>query len=321
MNFSGAVAESGFPQRWVLTFVERWLYRGKSPFQHIDIGEAGPLGRCLFLDGWLQLAEADEYIYHEHLVLPALLAHPYPERVLVLGGGDGLAVREALRHNAVRQVTMVDIDEQVVAACRTHLRPLQRGALSDPRVEVRIADARRYLRQTADRFDVVLVDLVDFTTKTLSLYADILDHIPRVLHPEGIVVAHSPDPGPPHFTGLYLVAFLGRRFPATAWYTAFLSSFGEPWTFAFAAAQPFWDSLSPDEWEKRAAALSTSPRSFHPANLPAMLRHPPAEEARIRRLRQRPISALPQPTWHARVLHAEAAQRLFAQLHPPEEAP
>lgn len=318
MNFAGAVAESGFPHRWVLTFVEHWLYRGKSPFQQIDIGEAGPLGRCLFLDGWLQLAEADEHIYHEHLVLPALLAHPHPERVLVLGGGDGLAVREALRHRAVRQVTVVDIDEQVVTACRTHLGSLQQGALDDPRVQVLIKDARRYLRQTPARFDVVLVDLVDFTPDSLALYADILDHLPRVLQPGGIVVGHGPDPGPPHFTGLYLVAFLGQRFPATAWFTGFVGSFGEPWTFVFAAAQPLWAALSPRAWQERAKALVTPPRSFLPENLPAMLRHPSAEEERIRRFGQRPLTTLPEPAWHARVLHAEAAQRLFGEFFAPK---
>ncbi len=314
MSFVGAVAESGFPHRWVITFVDRWLYRGQSAFQQIDLGEAGPLGRCLFLDGWLQLAEADEHIYHEHLVLPALLAHPQPQRVLVLGGGDGLAVREVLRHRAVSRVTLVDIDAQVVTACREHLGDLQQGALDDPRVQVRIEDARHFLRQTDERFDVVLVDLVDFTPESLSLYADILEPLPRVLAPQGIVVGHGPDPGPPYHTGLYLVAFLAQRFAATAWYTGFLGSFGEPWTFALAATTPQWAELSGDAWQRRAEALTSPPRSFLPNNLPAMLRHPPEDEARIRRLAQQPITALPEPAWHARVLHAEAARRLLTQL-------
>ena len=314
MSFVGAVAESGFPQRWVLTFVERWLYRGKSAFQQIDIGEAGPLGRCLFLDGWLQLAEADEYIYHEHLTLPALLAHPRPQRVLVLGGGDGLAVREVLRHREVRQVTLVDIDAQVVAACREHLGDLQRGALDDPRVRVIIDDARRYLRRTDERFDVALIDLVDFTPESLALYTEVLDGLPRVLAPEGIVVAHGPDPGPPHHTGLHLVAFVAHRFAAAAWYSGFVSSFGEPWTFVLASAKPHWAALSPADWAARAKALDAPPRSLAPEALPGLLAHPPALVELVERLRRQPPERLSEPAWRARVLDEAAARRWLEEL-------
>ena len=314
MNPQGMVAESGFPHRWVVTLVDRWLYRGKSLFQSIAIGEAGPLGRCLFLDGWLQLAEVDEFVYHEHLVLPALLAHPAPRRVLILGGGDGLAAREALRHAAVEQVVMVDIDAQVVAACREHLADLQRGALDDPRVQVIIDDARRYLRQTDDRFAVVLVDLVDFTPDSLPLYTEILNLLPRVLVPEGIVVAHGPDPGPPHHTGLHLVAFVAHRFAAAAWYSGFVSSFGEPWTFVLASAKPHWAALSPADWAARAKALDAPPRSLAPEALPGLLAHPPALVELVERLRRQPPERLTEPAWQARVLDEVAARRWVEEL-------
>ncbi len=320
MRPAGLVAESGDPYRWVVTLVDRWLYQAHSPYQRIDIGEAGSWGRCLFLDGWLQLAESDEAIYHEHLALPALLAHPNPRHVLILGGGDGLAVRETLRHRAVQHVVMVDIDAQVVAACRQHLGDLQRGALDDPRVEVIIADARHYLRQVEPhRFDVVLVDLVDFSPESLPLYTEILDALPRVLHPQGIVVGHGASPGPPFYTGLYLVAFMAQRFAATAWYTAFVASFGEPWTFVLAGQTPLWATLDSSTWAERTVRLDAPPQTFVPEALPALLQHPPLLQAVADRLTSQPVPALHEPVWSARVLDAQAAHRWLENVAAPEE--
>ncbi len=322
MKPAGLVAESGDPYRWVVTLVDRWLYQGRSPFQRIDIGEAGPWGRCLFLDGWLQLAEVDEAVYHEHLVFPALLAHPAPQRVLILGGGDGLAVREVLRHPAVQQVTLVDIDAQVVTACRQHLGDLQQGALDDPRVQVLIADARDYLRQpTPPGFDVILVDLVDFGPESLPLYAAIFDALPGALRPQGLVVGHAADPGPPFYTGLHLVAFMAQRFAATAWYTAFVTSFGEPWTFVLGGQTPLWADLSEAAWAERAARLTSPPRTLAPAALPGMLQHPPTLDAVAERLTRQPIRALNEPQWSARVLGAQAARRWLAELAAPQGEP
>ncbi len=307
---AGGVVESDHPSRWIVTAVRRWLYRAQSPYQAIAIGEVPAWGRCLFLDGWLQLAEADEYIYHEHLVLPALLAHPQPRRVLILGGGDGLAAREVLRHRGVETVTLVDIDGQVVRACRQHLGDLQRGALDDPRVTVHIEDARDFLRRTTARYDLVLMDLVDFTPQTLALYEDLLARCATVMAEDGLLVGHAPDAQPPFFHGLQLVRFLRRFFPATAWYEAFISSFGAPWTFVLAASQPLW-AQSAAQWAERARSLDAPPRSFVPANLPAMLTHPPHQEGWLARVDQDPTVAAT-PHWQATVLDERTFRRWVA---------
>lgn len=305
---AGGVVESDHPSRWIVTAVGRWLYRAQSPYQAIAIGEVPAWGRCLFLDGWLQLAEADEYLYHEHLVLPALLAHPAPRRVLILGGGDGLAAREALRHRAVEQVTLVDIDGQVVDACRRYLAPLQRGALDDPRVTVHIEDAREFLRRTTERYDVVLMDLVDFTPQTRALYADLLQQAQAALAEGGVLVSHAPDAGPPFYHGLHLVPLARRFFPAVAWYEAFVPSFGTPWTFVLAAAAPLWDQPAA-RWEERAQALDAPPRAFVPANLPALLTHPPHQRDLVARLESGESIAHTPPAWQSAVLEADTFRR------------
>ena len=280
-SYAGGILEVSYAGRWVITPVREWRYRGVSPYQQIDIGEVPYLGTALFLDGWLQLAEADEYIYHEHLVLPALLAHPAPRRVLILGGGDGLAAREVWRRPDVEHLTLVDLDAQVVEACRTHLAHLQQGALDDPRLHLVIGDARDFLREATQPFDVILVDLIDLMPDTVPLFEDVFQHVKQALHPQGLVVVHAPDPGPPLYEGLFMVAFMRRYFPHVVWYKAFISSFGETWSFAIGSFQQRPDLLTADEWKKRGERLTTPPRSFVPYALPGYFLHPEAEEERI----------------------------------------
>ncbi len=311
--YDGGVVESTHSGRWVVTPVRQWRYQGRSPYQRIDIGEVDFLGTCLFLDGWLQLAAVDEYIYHEHLVLPALLAHDRPERVLILGGGDGLAVREVLRHRDVRQVVMVDLDAVVVGACRKYLAHLQQGALDDPRVHVVIGDARDFLRNPSLAFDVIIVDLVDLMPATIALFEDVFAHVRQALRPGGLVVTHGPDPGPPLHEGLYLVAFTTKHFTHVAWYKAFVSSFSETWTFVIGSETTDVTARPVSWWENAATRLDRPPRSFVPAAVPAMFQHPQDEADMVVTIRKRGIHALPRlGAWQAIVLDREAMARLHA---------
>ena len=117
----------------------------------------------LFLNGALQFSSGDEYRYHESLVHPAMVSVEEPRRVLVLGGGDGLAVREILKHPAVERVTLVDIDPAMTRLGRTFqpLVELNRHSLSDPRVQVLNEDAMRFLGEDRHRYDVAIVDFPD----------------------------------------------------------------------------------------------------------------------------------------------------------------
>jgi len=114
----------------------------------------------LVLDGTIQLVEVGEESYHEVLVHPVMLAHPNPRRVLIIGGGDGGTLREVLRHESVEKATMVEIDEMVVEVSRIYLG-IDRGAFDDPRAELIIGDGVEYLKETEERFDVIIVDSTD----------------------------------------------------------------------------------------------------------------------------------------------------------------
>jgi spermidine synthase len=133
----------------------------QTKFQQMAIVDSLRFGRCLILDGKVQSSESDEYIYHEALVHPGMIAHPAPRNIMVVGGGEGATIREILKHPGVEHVVMVDIDEEVVDSCKKYLPTWHMGAFDDPRVEVLCFDARKYLEETSNRFDVIIIDITE----------------------------------------------------------------------------------------------------------------------------------------------------------------
>jgi len=152
----------------------------------------------LYLNGHLQFATMDEYRYHEALVLPAMAAVPRPGRVLVLGGGDGLAVQRVLTHPGVVRVDLVDLDPEVMALFRDHpeLSELNGGSLRDDRVELHAADAIDWLRGTDALFDVIILDLPDPNDEALArLYAESTYRLALArLAPRGALVTQATSP-------------------------------------------------------------------------------------------------------------------------------
>src|SRR5262249_47926390 len=151
-------------------------------------------GRMLVLDGAIQSAEDDEALYHEMLVQPAMILHPHPENVLIIGGGEGATLREVLVHSSVRSAIMVDIDQEVVALCREHLGAWHCGAFDDPRVQVVYGDGRAFVENDDRYYDVVIVDVVDMLDNgpAQALYTrQFYELLYRRLHPQGIVVVQG----------------------------------------------------------------------------------------------------------------------------------
>lgn len=140
--------------------VRRVLAHERSPLQEIAILELEGWGKALILDGVIQFTQRDEFFYHESLVHPAMMAHPHPRRVLVIGGGDGGVAREALRYPTVEEVTVVEVDGRVVELCRQHM-PEFASSFDDPRVRLIIGNGRAFLEERSDRYDVILLDSND----------------------------------------------------------------------------------------------------------------------------------------------------------------
>jgi spermidine synthase len=143
-------------------FADEIIYATSSPYQRIVVTR-GKSGFHLFLNGNLQFSSADEYRYHEALVHPALASVVNPRHVLILGGGDGLALREVLKYRSVEQVTLVDLDPKMTNLSRAFpaLAELNHRSFSDPRVQVVNADAMIWIDANRERFDAAIVDFPD----------------------------------------------------------------------------------------------------------------------------------------------------------------
>jgi spermidine synthase len=141
--------------------VKDYLYSGSTQFQEVEIVETDFFGRCLILDGKIQSAQFDEHIYHEALIHPAMILHPLPKKILVVGGGEGAVLREILKHPSVEKLVMVDIDREVVEICKRYLPSWSQDAYKDNRVETYFMDARKYLEENNDKWDLIYMDLTE----------------------------------------------------------------------------------------------------------------------------------------------------------------
>lgn len=174
--------------------VRETLYDGTSTFQHIQVLDTVPFGRMLVLDGATQTSVVDEYIYHEMLVHVPMMAHPDPRRVLVIGGGDGGALRRVLEY-PVDRATMVEIDGDVVRVSRDLLPSIAGEAFEHPRGELIIGDGVRYLKETSEHFDVILVDSTDPVGPAVELFGEAFYQDARhALGDNGIIVTQSGSP-------------------------------------------------------------------------------------------------------------------------------
>ena len=174
--------------------VEKVLFSGKSDFQTVQVVETTGHGKMLFNDGMVMVSERDEFVYHDMIVHPVMYTHPNPRSVLVIGGGDGGTVREVLRHKSVEKVVMVEIDKMVVDACMEHI-PLTSSQLKDPKVELRYEDGVKYMAESKEQFDVIIVDSSDPIGPATplfneSFYADVYSR----LADDGIVVSQCESP-------------------------------------------------------------------------------------------------------------------------------
>ncbi|AEM39280.1 spermidine synthase [Pyrolobus fumarii 1A] len=177
--------------------VKRVLYQAKSPYQYIMVAEIEDFGKALVLDGLIQSSERTEYIYHESLVHPAMVLHPNPRRVLILGGGEGATLREVLKHKTVEKAVMVDIDEMVVEAAKKYLQEWHQGAFDDPRSEVVIEDGMKYVEEClkrGEKFDVIIMDLTDPYGPEVSkgLYSrEFFSKLSSILSDDGVLVTQA----------------------------------------------------------------------------------------------------------------------------------
>ncbi|MBX9669973.1 MAG: polyamine aminopropyltransferase [Candidatus Obscuribacterales bacterium] len=223
------------------SYQEPIIFSKSSPYQRIVITCKGKEVR-LFLNGNLQFNSRDEYRYHEALVHPAMASLKDPQDILVLGGGDGMAVRELLKYPAVKSITLVDLDPQITDLFKNKglLAQLNNNALVDPRVKIINQDAFVWLRGSAEKFDCAIIDFPDPSNFSLGkLYSDTFYRaVKRALKPEGIAVIQSTSPYVAKNSYWCVVNTLKSVGFQTKPYHVYVPSFGD-WGYVIASNRPF----------------------------------------------------------------------------------
>ena len=168
------------------------LFDTQTEHQQLIIFENDDFGRVMMLDGVVQVSTKDEFVYHEMMAHVPLFAHGKAKNVLIIGGGDGGVLREVLRHPEVKRATLCEIDRSVIDLCREHFPELSDGAFDNRRTRVVIADGTKFVAETDDRFDVILVDSTDpigpgAVLFTKEFYAD----CKRALAPGGVLATQN----------------------------------------------------------------------------------------------------------------------------------
>jgi spermidine synthase len=247
--------------------IDEVLYTGRTRYQSVQVVRTRVFGTCLVLDGKIQSSDGDEYIYHEALVQPAMIAHPGPESVFIAGGGEGAVLREVLTHKTVRRAVMVEIDEEVTTLSRKYLPRLSRGAFEDSRAELHHVDARKYLKKSKDNYDVIIIDLPDPIEKgpayrlfTQEFYRIVLDKLTE----NGIIAVQAGSASPTELLNLAAVSnTLKSVFPVVVQYTAYVPCFGGPWGFCLASRKNDPSRFSPGEVDKRINERSLEGLKFY----------------------------------------------------------
>ncbi len=234
--------------------VDRQLYSGQSEFQRIDVYDSPEFGRFLTLDGYMMLTEKDEFIYHEMIVHVPMAVHPNVRRVLVIGAGDGGAVRELTRYVSIEHIDMVEIDRQVVEVCRQYL-PQTACSFEDPRVYLYFEDGLKFIRSREDEYDLIIVDSTDPFGPGEGLFTkEFYGNCYRALHEDGIMVNQHESP---FYDGDALACKRAHKrivesFPISRVYQAHIPTYPSGhWLFGFASKKyhPVED-LRADEWKK-----------------------------------------------------------------------
>ena len=239
------------------------LFRGRSKYQDLTILDSQEYGKILILDGIIMLTERDEFIYHEMISHVPLLSHPNPQRVLIIGGGDGGTVRETLKHSCVTQIDLVEIDEMVIEKCKEYFPAISSG-FSSSKVSIHITDGIEFVKNCNDKYDVVIVDSSDPIGPGeglfhLSFYQDIF----HLLSGCGIMSAQTESPYMNKKLVIPIYKNLNKVFPLCSMYLAYIPTYPSGcWSFALCSKQSI--ALEHLNIEERYKQLKPVPKYYNP---------------------------------------------------------
>jgi len=231
---------------------DRQLGEWQTRFQKMAIYETPQYGKLLRLDGFNMTSEREEFVYHENLMHPALTAHNAPKRVLVIGGGDGGSSEEALKHPSVEQLTMVEIDTDVIRVAKEHFGAVHNGVFDNPKLRVLIEDGMKFVRETVEKFDLIALDLNDPMGPAKALYETaFFQRLRQALAPGGAMVLHLGSPVAQPERVAELAQRLNGVFRIVRPYTMYIPLYGSQWAMAVCSDKLDPKSFTADEIDRR----------------------------------------------------------------------
>jgi len=248
--------------------IDKVLFEGRSKYQNMKVIHNGKFGNVLILDGFFQVSEFDEHLYHEPLVQTSMFSHPNPKRVLIIGGGDGGALEEVLKHSTVERAVMVELDAGVVEISKKYFRSVCGDAFDDARTELVIADGRKYVENTAEKFDVVIIDLTDPFGPSKMLYTkEFYTAVSNAMTKDGIVALHTESPlfTPKVFNTI--IKTLKSVFRYVNIHVGFVNTYGVVWSFGNASNSIDIKEINRQELEKRETDRGVKDLRYYPPKL------------------------------------------------------
>jgi len=217
--------------------LKKLLYSKQSEYQLTEVYETDTWGNLMIIDGMVMLSEKDEFVYHEMIAHTALFSHPNPERVLIIGGGDGGTAREVMKHPAVQHLDMVEIDRNVVEASRLHFPDV--GDFENPKINLLFEDGIAFVKNVTEPYDVIIIDGSDPVGPAEGLFKkEFYQSCYEALNEDGILTSQTESPWVKSYHQSIQAVFrnLKELFPVSSMYLCFIPLYpAGMWSMAFAS--------------------------------------------------------------------------------------
>ncbi|BCJ87631.1 polyamine aminopropyltransferase [Effusibacillus dendaii] len=227
--------------------IDKTLHTEQSDFQKVDMIHTLQFGKMLVLDGMVMTTDMDEFVYHEMISHVAMNTHPNPKKVLVVGGGDGGAIREIVKHPSVEKAVLAEIDGRVIEVSKQYLPQIACELTGNPKVDVQVIDGIKHVMEHKNEYDVILVDSTEPVGPAEGLFAkDFYQGIYEALKEDGIMVAQSESPWFNKDLIRRVYKDIASIFPVTRYYTAAIPTYPSGlWSFTLGSKKH--DPLAVDE--------------------------------------------------------------------------
>ena len=243
---------------------DRLVGEWQTRYQQVQIYETPHYGKIFRLDGYNMTSEKEEFVYHENLIHPALTAHAAPKKVLIVGGGDGGSAEEALKHPSVEQLTLCEIDEDVIKVAKEHFQAVHNGVFDNPKLRLLIGDGMKFVRETQEKFDLIALDLNDPVGPAEALYStEFFQSCRHALAAGGALVLHIGAPVARPERVAELALRLNAIFRIVRPYTMYIPLYGAQWAMAVCSDKLDPKSFTADEIDRRIEARKLQELRFY----------------------------------------------------------